>query len=344
MVTAVSLLPGVQARVKAAGVLADAVDLPFPRPFADSVSRSDATLDGVTGHLYVPGSSAPPIVLLPGAAPLGKDDPRAVRLATSLTRAGRVVFVPDLTLAEQRFDFQDLERIVRAVLALGEHAAARGPAVLLGISYGGSYALVAAADPRLEGRLAQVAVFGAYFDLVSVIQAVTTGVTLIEGSRIPWDGHPMARAVLQEQAVTLAPQASRPDLRAALDGRADPQELKSGSRAIYELLVNRDPTRTPALAAAMAPAGRSVLTRFSPASVADNIRVPVIAMHSTDDPAVPFAELLRMARGIPDVRLVTVGSFRHVDLKVSEPGGWLPAAGDLWAAWRFTSWLIEAQE
>ncbi len=97
-VTVVALIPSVQARGKALGVLAEAVGVSFPRPFAPPVRRRPVSLDGVTGHLYVAGRSAPAMILVPGAAPRGKDDPRAIRLARSLARAGRVVFVPDLEL------------------------------------------------------------------------------------------------------------------------------------------------------------------------------------------------------------------------------------------------------
>jgi hypothetical protein len=124
--TAGALLPSVQARVKGLAMLAEAVGLPYPRPFAPLVHRLDASFEGVTGHVYVPDRPAPAIVLVPGAAPRGKDDPRVVRLATAVARAGRVVLVPDLILAQRRFDFEDLDRVVRSVLALSRHRFVRG--------------------------------------------------------------------------------------------------------------------------------------------------------------------------------------------------------------------------
>jgi alpha-beta hydrolase superfamily lysophospholipase len=341
-VIGLGLIPAVQARGKAVAVLAEAVGAPFPRPFAPDVSREETTLDGTAGSLYAPDRPAPPILLVLGAAPRGPDDPRAVRLARALARAGRVVFAPRLTLAERRFDTEDLDRIVRAAVALGGHPAADGPVALLGISYGGSYALVASADPRLADRVAQVAVFGAYYDLVGVIQAATTGVSVADGRTIPWESHPSARAILESHAVQLAPDRSRAELRAVLDGRGAPASLDSDARAVYELLVNRDAALTGTLAAALSPEARVLLARFSPSSVVDGIDAPVIAMHSADDPAVPYAEALRLADALPATRLVTVRSFRHVDFQA--PSGWPSLASDLWDAWRFSSWLLDAQE
>jgi hypothetical protein len=340
----VGFLPAVQARSKALAVLAEAVGAPFPRPFAPEVRRVDTTLGDVRGDLYLPDRPAPAVLLVLGAAPQGPADPRAVRLATSLARAGRVVFAPRLTLAQRRFDEEDLDRIVRSVLALEDHPATVGPVVALGISYGGSYALVAAADSRLRGHLAQVATFGAYFDLAGVIQAVSTGASLIDGRRVPWRGHPQARLVLEHHAAQLAPEGSGDELRDVLAGRDSPDALDPAARAVFELLANRDPARTHELAEALAPESRALLTRFSPATVAPAIDVRVIAMHSTDDPAVPYGELIRLHRALPEARVVTVGSFRHVDLKGGGPGGPLRLVSDLWDAWRFASWLLEAQE
>ena len=343
MLIAAGFLPPVQARGKALAVLAESVGIGFPRPFAREISRTDVSLDGVTGHLYSPEDPAPPILLVPGAAPLGKDDPRAVRLARSLARADRTVFVPDLTLYERRLEAEDVDRVVRSAVALGSHPSADGEVLLLGISYGGSFALVAAADGRLRGRLAQVATFGAYWDLVGVIEAVTTGTSLVDGLRIPWRGHPMARSILEQAVVAHSPERWRSPLRTAL-GSGDPADLPPEAHAIFDLLRNQDPERSRELAAALPPELGEFLAGFSPSSAVPRLDVPVVAMHSTDDPAVPYGELVRLRRGLPEARVVTVSSFRHVDPSTQAPGGWTAKVSDAWDAWRFTSWILQAQE
>jgi pimeloyl-ACP methyl ester carboxylesterase len=342
-VTGLALLPPVQARGKAVAVLAEALGLPFPRPAAAPVTRVAVSMGGVPGDLYSPGVPAPAIVLIPGAAPGGKDDPRVVRVARALARAERTVFVPLLELAERRFVEEDIDRITLCAAALADHETARGEVILLGFSYGGSFALVAAADPRLDERLVQVAVFGAYYDLIGLVQAVTTGVSLVDGRHIPWQGHPMAEAILRARAVSLAPGKEQNALLRALEG-GSPEDLGAHARSIYDLLVNEDPGNTFDLAAKLPKADRDLLARFSPSSVADRIDVPVVAMHSTDDPAVPFGEALRLEQGIPGARVVDVEAFRHVDFSVTSPAAWLQASDDLWNAWRFTSWILAAQQ
>ncbi len=153
----------------------------------------------------------------------------------------------------------------------------------------------------------------------------------------------MARSILEEGLVGLAPPQHRPELRAALSAD-DPSRLPPAARAIFDLLRNRQPGRTTELAAALPDDLRGLLARFSPSSVAGLLEVPVAAMHSTDDPAVPYGELIRLRSALPEARVVTVSSFRHVDPTASSPGGWGALLADSWDAWTFTAWILGVQE
>jgi pimeloyl-ACP methyl ester carboxylesterase len=338
------LLPPVQARAKAAAVLADALDLGTPRPLAAEVTRQGVTVGGVAGELYAPRRPAPPVLLVPGATPAGLRDRRIVRVAEAYARAGRAVFVPDLALYEERFEEADIEALVRAALGLAERDGARGGVTVLGFSYGGAFALVAAADPRLADAVEHIGVFGAYHDLVGVIQAATTGVSLVGTETIPWEAHPAAGQVLREHAVGLAPPDQRAALGAALDSRLDPGELPAEARAIHALVVNPDPARTFPLAEELPADVRARLARFSPASVAERVTAPVSVLHSTDDPLVPYGEALRLTEALPHARLYTVELFRHVDYRPDGAGEAIAVAADLVRTWRFAGRLLGAQE
>lgn len=330
--------PLVQARGKALAVLAEALGAPFPRPFAPDVDRSEILLDGVRGDLYEPRPEAPAILVVPGAAPEGKDDPRTIRLATALARAGRTVFVPTLRLSDRVFDLADIEDIRTSVRALAERS--DGRVLVFGISYGGSFALIAAADPATAAEIEKVAVFGAYFDLIGLVQAASTGVSVVGDRRIPWEPDPRARDVMREAAVQLAPEEQRQGLRRALEDDLQPEDLADEAAAIHRLVTNDDPDRTYELARELGDHGRDLMQRFSPAAVADRIDVPVLALHSTDDPVTPYGEALRLERGLSDVRLVSVTLFRHVDFEGVSTVAALP---DLLGTWRFASWVIAAQ-
>jgi pimeloyl-ACP methyl ester carboxylesterase len=332
-------MPGVRARAKAVAVIAESLGLPFPRPFAAEAPRREIVLGGVTGDVYGEKEPWPAIVLVPGAAPDGKDDARIVRLARALARARRTVFVPQLALAEKRLVTGDLEALVAVVLALDDlHP---GPVTLLGFSYGGSFSLLAAADHRLDGRLGRVAAFGAYFDLVGVAQAVTSGVSLVGGRRVPWSAHPRATEVFREVMIEMAPAGVKGELRDALAGHIGGTMLTPEAQAVYDFAVNEDPDRTYPLASRLPEEMRSTLTTFSPASVADRIGAEVIALHSIDDPVVPYGEALRLRGALPRASLETVSLFSHVRFG---RGSALVKARDLLATWRFASQVLSARK
>src|SRR5256885_1622345 len=70
----------------------------------------------------------------------------------------------------------------------------------VGISAGGSFALVAAAAPRIARSLGFVATFGAYFDLRHVIQGIPTHATIVHGRAVQWEPAPQAAGILRHQA------------------------------------------------------------------------------------------------------------------------------------------------
>jgi pimeloyl-ACP methyl ester carboxylesterase len=338
-----SLLPPVQARAKAIAILAEALGGDFPRPFAADVTRREVEIGGVTGDLYDPDDAAPGIILVPGAVVEGRADDRVVRVARALARAGRVVFVPTLELFERRFEVADVDRLVAATEGLLDDEGVDGVS-MLGFSYGGSFALLAAADSRISADIEQVATFGAYFDMRGVVQALTTGVSLVDGRRIPWEPHPDAARIVREQATSAVPKSQRPLLRQALDGGIEGSKLPQQARSVLDVLENGDPRRTFELVEQLPSETRDLLERFSPATVAGRIETPVLALHSTDDPAVPYGEAVRLAGAMPGARLLTVSVFKHVDFKSGSLSDWLAAGDDLFTVWRFVSAMISAQE
>jgi pimeloyl-ACP methyl ester carboxylesterase len=341
VLTALGALPPVQARGKAAAVLADAVGSPFPRPFAAEATRREVTLDGVIGDLYDAGPLAAPILLLPGAAPKGRHDPRVQQVSRALARADRSVFVPDLELSKTTFERVDIDRIVRSVAALAERTPWR-KVVILGFSYGGAFALIAAADERARDRIEVVATFGSYFDLVSVLQAATTGVSTVGGQTRAWQAHAKAREVVRDVVVRMVDPTDADTLQAVFAGARDPGTLSPSARSAYDLATNTDPARTAALAAGLDARARGLLADFSPSTVAARITVPVVALHSEDDPLVPYAELLRLRAALPEAETLTVRSFQHVDLQAG--GSRAALVRDVVTAWRFTSAILDRQE
>jgi dienelactone hydrolase len=301
-----------------------------------------------TASLWLParGRRLPGVVIVPGAAPLGRRDPHLVRLARALAGAGRAVLVPDLALRTSTLDTADLQRVTAAFDALAGLPRVDPRQVgLLGISWGGALAVVAAASPPLAAKVAYVATFGAFYDLADLAGAAVTGATVYDRRTIPWHTIPEAAAVVRSAVLSLLPSAQADAVRAALvhataGGAAVPQ-LTPAERAVVALLTNRNPARVARLAAGLPAPIQRVRRAFSPAFHLQGLRAPLLALHSTDDPAAPWTEsaLLVAAARAHDpagARLTLVHLFSHVTQQHS-----LVAPSSLPDDWRLVRYVAD---
>jgi dienelactone hydrolase len=286
-----------------------------PRPRRSVVYLADGEAD-----LYRPRglAPAPGVVLIHGANPGGKDDPRIVGLAEALARAGRRVLVPQLTLRLQRLDPNDPLRIREAVSFL----AGRTPAKVgvLAFSYGAGLTLVALAEqPAIQAHVAFVATVGTYFSLFDLLQGATTGTVPYRGTTVAWQSDPQAPDLAAEQLEALLGPTDGAALAASLK-RADPTGLAAGPRSVYDLLVNRDPARFNVLAGRLPTGLTDRLSALSPVGSIDRVTVPVLALHARTDQASPPTEsraLIAALKGRVVTRFVIVGNLSHVTPTVS---------------------------
>ncbi len=336
----------------------DGLGLDAPRPLAADVDREQAVVGDVEVDRYVPArppragrvagsptpapsraGDRPAVVLLPGATPAGRDDGRVVDIATAFARTDRLVVVPELEVYGEDLRPTDVERIVAVA---GTLAADHSQVVLAGLSFGGSLALLAAAQPSLEDRVALVATFGAYADLGGVVQAATTGRSLVEGDTYDWDPDPRAREVVREQVLDILPPPDRAEVAAALDGEQDPDQLDTELRSVYDLLTDDDPARSVDHLDASPEVLRERIAEVSPARRAGDLDLPLIALHARDDPVIPYAELRRLEHTYPHARTLDLVTFDHVGLGDEERGWWVTAR-DLWQTARFADAILSAR-
>ena len=137
------------------------------------------------GDLYRPGE--PPlagIVLVPGVAERGKDDPRLVAFATTLALARFLVLVPELpnlrTFRVRAEDAQGVADAFSQLLSRSEFPT-RGRAGIGAFSYAVGPMVLAALDPAIRERVDFVLGVGGYYDLHPVITFFTTGYFQKEG-------------------------------------------------------------------------------------------------------------------------------------------------------------------
>src|SRR5471032_2330864 len=135
------------------------------------------------GDLYMPGGKVrAAMVLVPGAAVLGRSEPRLQAFARTFARAGFAVLVPELPEVRQlRLSRGDADRIAAALRQLHMWQ----PTVPLGvaaISYAVAPTIIATLQDDLVAKVSFIAGVGGYRDAESVIRFVTTGVFRPMGS------------------------------------------------------------------------------------------------------------------------------------------------------------------
>lgn len=269
----------------------------------------------------------PLVVVVHGANPGGIDDPRVGRVATSLARAGRRVLVPALALGERTFERLDLDRITDALT----HFPNEKDIVVVAFSFGAAFTIVALEQsPEIQSRIATLATVGTYYDLVHLLQGVTTGRVFDGSAYVEWKPASEARNVVTMILSSFLPEDQR-DRFVAAHRAGDREAVPSEALPMYELMTNTDPTKTRELVGSLPDHPRSIIEEMSPARDIDRLSVPVLALHSTNDPAAPVSESELLVREVgrrEQARLTKVRLFRHVTLTATARQ-WISDGGSL---------------
>ena len=343
-------------QVRAAGVLSVTLKVPVlgwaTRVATDAPRAEERLVAGVPTMVVRPGGGTrwPALVFLNGVTARGRHHPDVERLARGLARAGFLVLVPDPPgLARGEITEKTLAATLAVVRAAADRPDARGGRVgLVGVSVGGSLALLAAEDASLAGRITVVAGIAPYSDLANAVRLATSGSTLEEGRLLPYAaksflplviarslvaGLPSSgeRSALLTELLRLPDDASDP---LALFRRLRPARVDPSARALVELLANRDPSRFDRLYATLSPALRASVERLSPLAGADQLRAPVEIASPPHDKYFPLAETRALARAARDthVRLTVTSTLHHAIPSLS--------LSDIADLFRFDGWVV----
>jgi len=292
---------------------------------------------------YVPATRPRQTVLLvSGLHPAGIDEARLTHLARTLAESNVLVVTPDIPELS-RFDITThlTDRIEAAAVWLARESgfAADGRIGLLGVSFSGGLAVVAAGRPSLRGRLRYVFSFGGHDDLRRVLEYFCAeGVGDRSDETVP-PGAP------HDYGVAIA-------LLAVADHLVPPAQLKDFQEAVRRFLgasyldrtdrdrAEREFAALRALALAM-PEPSATLLRYVNArdvgQLGARLRphvseyaempalsparsplpgVPVFLLHGRGDTVIPAAESERLAerlRGQAPVRLLQTDLISHAD-------------------------------
>src|SRR5512146_1565192 len=153
----------------------------------------------VPARLYVPVGvqRAPGLVIVHGVHHLGIEEPRLVAFARAMASAGTVVLTPEVaSLADYSVDPAAIDLIGESARQLAERLGADRVGVM-GLSFAGGLALMAAADSRYSPSFSYVVAVGAHHDLARVMRFFASNEAVYpDGSRQHIDAHEYGRLVV----------------------------------------------------------------------------------------------------------------------------------------------------
>jgi len=295
------------------------------------------------GDLYLPGEKVRcALLLVPGAAEAGKDDPRLVAFATTLARARFAVLVPDIaSLRQLKVNPGNIREIgdVFSWLVSRQELAPGGRGGMVAFSYAAGPAILAALRPEIRDRTAFILAVGGYYDLVQVLTFFTTGCfreenqwrymqpnaygkwVFVLGNLDRLDD-PRDRALLEAMA-----KRKMANLDAPLDDLAG--QLQAQGEAVYAFITNRYPRRVPELLRQLPPGIRADIASLD---LADkdlfSLRARLLLIHGYNDNIIPYSESVALTAAMPEgqAHLFLVDGLAHVDLE--------PGLGSRFLLWR----------
>ncbi len=289
--------------------------------------------------LYKPGDAIKAgLVMVPGASPAGRDDPRLVAFASSLARAHFAVLVPEMPgvkeLKVKASDSRDLADAF-SYLATRPDLVPGGRAGIGATSYAVGPAVLAAMEPDVRDQVRFLLAIGGYYDLERVVTFFTTGnykeETDASGAwkyQNPGDwgkwvfllsyvdrlSDESDRKAIKEMADRKLKDAAAgvDDLRANLNGEG---------KSIDALMQNRDPAKVPGLLAALPkPAREDIAALNLKGKDLSALKARPILVHGYDDTIVPYTESVALSKALASRSplVFLANGLSHVDFK--EPG------------------------
>jgi dienelactone hydrolase len=300
------------------------VDWVTPPPIRERV-RYPAQRGHVDGEVCRPASSGPHpgIVVCLGVVPFGVEHPQVPILQEALARAGFAVLLYwSPTMRDYRLDPADIDDLAMAYEWLvSQPSVDPSRSGIMGTCVGGSFAVMAAASPRIRERIGFVGAFAPYASMRTLTRDIATASRVSGSSREPWAVDPLTRKVyVQTLTAELDPdEADR--LREALaepDGQIDPRTLSPAGQAVYPLLTALTVDQVETAMQALPPALLDRLEAMSPLAYLPDLHAPlVVLMHDRDDSVIPMEESARLRdalAGRAGVRYTEFVMFKHLDL------------------------------
>jgi pimeloyl-ACP methyl ester carboxylesterase len=284
-------------------------------------------------RLYIPqGVSHPPaVIVLHGIHNLGLEEPRLVHFASAAAGAGVLAMTPELT------DIADYQVTPHTVDVIGDAATVLSQRTghkvgVIGLSFAGGLALLAASRPQYAEHISFVVAVGAHDDMGRVARFFAANIVEhTDGSKAPFSAHEYGALVLiythlgdffQTEDIPAAREAlkfwlwEKPDdsLRAA-------RQMSAAGQAEFDLIIHHHEQLQHQLLDEVTKYSEA-MAAVSPHGKLDGLKVPVFLLHGTADSVIPASESEWLAKDVPPAdlrRLLLSPALIHVHLEDKVP-------------------------
>jgi pimeloyl-ACP methyl ester carboxylesterase len=298
--------------------------LNYPRP----VGEGSADLYRIPDH-----QRRAAVLLFLGANAAGRDDPDVINLGNALARAGFVVMLhwsPTMVL-QNTIDLNEIENLVWAFRYLLEQDFVdRRRAGMGGFSVGGSFVLIAAADPRIRDDVVFINSFGAYYNAQDLFLQIASRTRFYDGLQEPWEVDRLTWLVFANELIGSVDDPAEHELLEQRFLRNDEagdlglEDLSDQAQAVRKLLEGTTLEEAATLFRRMPAEFHQKITSISPSSHVHDLKARVMVMHDRHDSLIPVGESRRLAAALrrkEDFRYTETRMFDHVRAG---------SGGDLW--------------
>ena len=280
-------------------------------PFREETGLVQAAWGPLTYRLYIP-LDAPRcggVVLLHGIQRSGMDEPRFVKFSRALAAAGAEVMTPQLSeLADYRVTTHTSDEIGYSAEFLSSLMHKREVGVV-GFSFAGGLALLAAANPQHGAKMGFLLTVGAHDDLARVARFLATGIAEMPGGSITilqaheYSALLVAYSHVEDFFSTADTIRAREALKLWLSALPDQSKdtakrlTPEGKVRFDQLLYHREQVRELLLESAKVHANE--MAAVSPSGHLQHLTVPVYLLHAAADNVIPPSEALWLSYEVP---------------------------------------------
>jgi acetyl esterase/lipase len=304
-------------------------------PLREEVVYPRPNGEGIADIYRIPdGRERAAVLIFLGANATGRNDRDVVNLGYALARAGFVTMFswsPTMGL-QHNIDPKEIENLVWAFQYLESRDYVDKDRVGMGgFSVGGSFAMVAAADPRIRDDVEFVNSFGAYYDAQDLFLQVASRSWFYQGQREAWEVDRLTWRVFANELIETLDNAKERDLFTRYflrNTEVSAQEwrgLSSRAQTALVLLEGTTPAKAEELFQRLPESFRREMASISPSTHLEGLKARLLIMHDQADLLIPVAESRRLAEALEGR-----GNFRYTETKIfehvrpgSDGGAWL---------------------